>query len=169
MKIAHVLLQDYDSIISNARRVIERIPSDKAEWRPDPKSMAMGRLAMHCATLPSFGVWIVTDDGMDGAAPKEPWPSFKFDSAEAATQQLDTIAAKCRAAIADSSDEQFLTPWPFKYGEKVISNTSRLLSLRGMCLNHIIHHTAQLGVYLRLNSIAVPGIYGPSADEAFVP
>ena len=75
----------------------------------------------------------------------------------------------CRAATAASSDEHLAGPWPFSFGEHIMSNVSRVLTFRMMCINHLIHHTAQLGVYLRLNDIPVPALYGPSADEQWAP
>ena len=92
-----------------------------------------------------------------------------FTTREHCLQQLDESAAKCRAAIAAASNEHLAAPWKFSFGETEISHDSRLLSFRKMCFNHLVHHTAQLGVYLRLNDIPVPALYGPSADEQWAP
>jgi uncharacterized damage-inducible protein DinB len=167
MTIAEVLLLDYDIEISNTRRTLERVPEDKNDWVPHDKSMKLGKLAMHCATMPLFGLYIMEDDGMDLADPnpKRTHASLAFTTREACLQRLDESAAKCRAAIAAASDEHLQTNWPFSFGEHVIGNNSRALTFRQMCFNHMVHHVAQLGVYLRLNEIPVPGLYGPSADE----
>ncbi len=169
MTIAETLLLDLDPEIANTRRILERIPADKPDWVPHAKSMPMGRLAMHCATMPLFGLYILTDEGMDLAAPRHPRTPLVFTTTEDMLGQLDENAARLRTALAAATDDQLTANWPFSFGPQVISNTSRILTYRMMFLNHLIHHTAQLGVYLRLNDIAVPGLYGPSADEQWSP
>jgi uncharacterized damage-inducible protein DinB len=169
MTIAELLLQDYDTEISNTRRTLERVPEDKPDWAPHEKSMKMGRLAIHCATLPMFGYYIIEDDGMDMASSQRLRFDLNFKSREACLQQLDETSAKCRAAIAKASNDHLEAVWKFSFGEKVISQNPRSKTFRTMCFDHLIHHTAQLGVYLRLNDIPVPGLYGPSADEQWVP
>lgn len=169
MSSAELLLQDYDVEIANTRRTLERVPEGKNDWKPHEKSMPLGRLAMHCATLPLFGRYLIEDEGMDLAQPKRPFTPLAFVSREDALKQLDTHAAACRDALAAASDEALATPWRFTYGEQLISESPRSLSFRKMCFNHLVHHTAQLGVYLRLNDIPVPGLYGPSADEPWSP
>lgn len=169
MTIAEILLQDYDTEISNTRRTLERVPEGKNDWKCHDKSMALGKLAMHCATLPLFGYYVIEDDGMDLAAPKRPHVPLAFTTREDALKQLDEAAAKCRASLAAASDEHLQTIWPFTWGEQVISKTPRSHAFRQMFFDHLIHHTAQLGVYLRLNDIPVPALYGPSADEQWSP
>lgn len=169
MSAAELLLEDFDLEISNTRRTLERVPEDKADWAPHEKSMKMGKLAMHCATMPLFGYYILEDDGMDMANSKRPQASLVFESRELCLERLDESAAKCRAALSAASDEDLAKLWPFSFGEHVISNVSRSMTYRMMCFNHLVHHTAQLGVYLRLNDIPVPALYGPSADEQWAP
>ena len=169
MTTSALLLQDFDIEISNTRRTLERVPEDKNDWACHSKSMPLGKLAMHCATMPLFGSYIIEDSGMDLAAPTHPHVPLVFESREACLKQLDEAAAKCRAAIASASDEALAQPWKFTFGEHLISEAPRSLSFRQMCFNHLIHHTAQLGVYLRLNDIPVPALYGPSADEQWSP
>jgi uncharacterized damage-inducible protein DinB len=165
MTISEILLQDFDTEISNTRRTLERVPAGNTAWKCHDKSMPFGRLAMHCATLPMFGYYILEDDGMDMATSKRPHMPLEFTTAENALKQLDECAAKCRAALAAASDEHLSALWKFSFGDQVICNNPRSLTFRQMCFNHLIHHTAQLGVYLRLNDIPVPALYGPSADE----
>ncbi|MDQ2835030.1 MAG: DinB family protein [Acidobacteriota bacterium] len=165
MSIAEILLQDYDTEISNTRRTLERVPEGKNDFKCHEKSMPMGKLAMHCARMPLFGYYILEDEGMDLAAPKRPHIPLVFESREAALAGLDESAAQCRAALAAASDEHMQKIWPFTWGEQVISKSTRALCFRQMFFNHMVHHTAQLGVYLRLNDIPVPSLYGPSADE----
>jgi uncharacterized damage-inducible protein DinB len=105
---------------------------------------------------------------MDIANSKRPQPNFTFTTREACLQQLDESSAKCRAAIAKASDDHLAALWNFSFGEKMISQNPRSKTFRTMCFDHLIHHTAQLGVYLRLNDIPVPGLYGPSADEQWM-
>jgi uncharacterized damage-inducible protein DinB len=169
MTISEILLQDYDVEISNTRRTLERVPEGKNDWKCHDKSMILGRLAMHCATLPLFGHYIIEDDGMDMAVPKRPHMQLEFTTREAALKQLEESAGKCRASIAGASDEHLAAPWKFSFGEHLITNVPRSQTFRMMCFNHLVHHTAQLGVYLRLNDIPVPALYGPSADEQWSP
>jgi uncharacterized damage-inducible protein DinB len=169
MTIAEILLQDFDIEISNTRRTLERVPEGKNDYKCHDKSMELGKLAMHCASLPLFGHYILEDEGMDLAAPKRPHVPLAFTTTAAALTQLDESAAKCRASIAAASDEHLSAQWKFSWGEVIISNGPRSLAFRQMCFNHLIHHTAQLGVYLRLNDIPVPALYGPSADEQWAP
>lgn len=169
MSTASLLLEDFDVEISNTRRTLERVPNGKADWVPHEKSMKLGKLAMHCASMPLFGYYILEDDGMDLANSKREHASLVFESTELCLARLDESAAKCRAALAAASDEHLVAPWPFSFGEHMISKVSRSMTYRMMCINHLIHHTAQLGVYLRLNDIPVPALYGPSADEQWAP
>jgi uncharacterized damage-inducible protein DinB len=169
MTTSELLLEDFDIEIANTRRTLERLPDDKPDWVPHEKSMKLGKLAMHCATLPLFGFYIMEDDAMDMANSKRPQADFTFTTAAAAVARLDDCAAKCRAAIAAASDEHLAQPWRFSFGEHLISQHSRSKSFRVMCFDHLIHHTSQLGVYLRLLNIPVPALYGPSADEQWAP
>jgi uncharacterized damage-inducible protein DinB len=169
MSTANLLLEDFDVGISNTRRTLERVPEDKADWAPHEKSMKLGKLAMHCATMPLFGYYILEDEGMDMAKSTRPQSDLTLTTRAACLQRLDESAAKCRAALAAASDEDLAKAWPFSFGEHKISNLPRSTTYRLMFFNHMIHHTAQLGVYLRLNDIPVPALYGPSADESWSP
>jgi uncharacterized damage-inducible protein DinB len=167
MTTAEILLQDYDMEIANTRRTLDRIPEDKPDYKPHEKSMPMGKLAMHVATLPKFGATILTTPSLDLTTAK--WPDMTFVSREKLLAYFDALAAEARAALAAASDADLSAPWKFSFGDKVISIAPRSLAFRHMFFNHLIHHRAQLGVYLRLNDVPVPGVYGPSADEPFNP
>ena len=167
MKIADILLLDFDKEIENNRRTLERIPDDLGDFKPHDKSMAFGRLAMHCATIPLFGHYIIEDDGMDMAAPKRPHMPLEWKDRATALAALDDAAKKCRASLVSASDEDLQVPWRFSFGAQLIGEAPRAAMFRGLFFDHMIHHVAQLGVYLRLNDIPVPGLYGPSADEPF--
>jgi uncharacterized damage-inducible protein DinB len=172
MTIAETLLLDFDNEISNTRRTLERVPDGadaRPDWKPHEKSMPFGRLAMHCATIPLFGYYLLEDEGMDLAAPKRPHASLVFTNRADMLAQFDDAAARCRAALASASDEQLSANWKFTWGQQTIFEGPRALAYRSMFFDHMIHHVAQLGVYLRLNDIPVPGLYGPSADEQWSP
>jgi uncharacterized damage-inducible protein DinB len=169
LTIAELLLEDFDSEMSNTRRTLERVPEDKPNYKPHEKSMPMGRLAMHCAFLPTFGTHIIQDDSMDLAAPKHPHPDLNFVSREQCLAKFAEAVTACRASLAAASDEHLGQNWRFSWGPQLISNDPRSLSFRRMFFNHLIHHAAQLGVYLRLNDVPVPALYGPSADEQWSP
>jgi uncharacterized damage-inducible protein DinB len=167
MTTAELLLQDYDMEIAMTRRILGAIPDDNPDFKCHAKSMSLGRLAMHVATLPSFGKTILTTPGMNMADPTTKWPDQTFHTRDIALATFDAAASECRAALVVLSDQELAAPWKFSFGDHVISDGPRSLAYRHMCFNHLIHHRAQLGVYLRLNDIAVPGVYGPSADEPF--
>jgi len=172
MTIADILLLDFDNEISNTRRTLERVPDDidtTSTWKPHDKSMPFGRLAMHCATIPLFGHYIIEDDGMDMANSKRPHFPLEWKGRDHALAALDDAAAKCRASLVAASDEALQTPWRFTFGEQLIGEAPRASMFRSLFFDHMIHHVAQLGVYLRLNDIPVPGLYGPSADEQWSP
>jgi uncharacterized damage-inducible protein DinB len=165
MSKAELLLEDFDVEISNTRRTLQRVPEGIHDWAPHAKSTAIGRLAMHCAGLPMFGYYVMEDAGMDMANSSRPHIPLVFTTRAACLELLEESAAKCRAALDAASDEALGARWEFRFGEHLISNVSRSLSYRILCLNHLIHHTSQLGVYLKLNDLPVPACYGPSADE----
>jgi uncharacterized damage-inducible protein DinB len=162
MTIAEILLLDYDAEIQNTRRILERIP-DNAQWKPHDKSMPMGRLAVHVSRLPDFATTILTTDELQLANHK--FPPMVFESTEKLLAELEKTSTEARHALESSSDEKLLANWKLSWGEKVIANGPRATLYRAMFLNHLIHHRAQLTVYLRLNEVPVPGLYGPSADE----
>jgi uncharacterized damage-inducible protein DinB len=167
MTIAEILLQDFDTEMASTRRVLERIPEDNPDYKPHDKSFSMGKLAMHVATLPTFGKVILTTPAMDMKDPKHSFPDNTFRTRDILLTTFTASANECRAALASLSDEQFQEPWRFSFGEHLIANLPRSQTYRLMFFNHMLHHRGQLNVYLRLNNIPVPGLYGPSADEPF--
>jgi len=167
MTTAELLLQDYDMEMAMTRRILERVPEDNPEYKCHDKSMALGKLAMHVATLPGFGTTILTTPGLDLATSTRKWPDMTFRTREIALATFDAAASEARAELAKASDAELAAQWKFSFGEKVLSDGPRSLAFRHMFFNHLIHHRAQLGVYLRLNDVPVPGVYGPSADEPF--
>lgn len=161
MAISAALLPEFDNEIATTRRTLERIPDDKLGWKPHAKSMSLGRLVSHIAELPGFAVAGLSADSMD-MANYQPWEGT---SREEILARFDKNAAAARAAIAAASDEKYLSNWSLTMGGKTIMTLPKIAVVRGFTLNHLIHHRGQFSVYLRLNDIAVPSIYGPSADE----
>jgi uncharacterized damage-inducible protein DinB len=169
MTVAEVLLEDFDSEMAGTRKTLERVPEDTGEFKPHEKSMVMGKLAMHIAAMPVFATYIIEDPGMDMAKPTRERVDLTFRTREIMLDTFDSLAAAARAALAGASDEALAAKWPFRFGDHMIMDESRAKTYRVMFFNHMIHHRAQLGVYLRMNDVPVPGLYGPSADEPFKP
>lgn len=163
MSLNDFLLAEFDAEIKRTRTTLERVPSDKKEFAPHPKSMPLGKLAPHVAQLPRFGETILTTSAFDFSQRKPGQASP--ETAKQLVQALDDGAAAVRTALQKVTDQQWSEPWKLSMGETVLFQGPKFQAYRAMFLNHLIHHRAQLGVYLRLNDIAVPSIYGPSADE----
>jgi uncharacterized damage-inducible protein DinB len=166
MTIAETILPEFDQEMANTRKTLERVPDDKLAWKPHPKSFTMGALAQHLAMMAGWTKETMTLDSFDvappGAPPYQPPP---MKSRQDILDTFDKGVAAARAAIAATSDEQMRKTWSLLNGGKPMFSMPRIAVLRSMIMNHCIHHRAQLGVYLRLNDIPVPSIYGPSADE----
>lgn len=166
MKLSETLLPELDHEMANTRRTLERIPEDKLSWKPHEKSMTMGGLGTHLANIPAWTLNTINDDSLDIAPPGvAPFKNPLAGSRAEILEMFDQNVAAARAAVAGASDEQFLKPWSLLSGGKTIFTMPRITVVRFMVMNHSIHHRAQLGVYLRLNNVPVPAIYGPSADE----
>jgi uncharacterized damage-inducible protein DinB len=165
MKIAEILLLDFDAEMAGTRRTLERIPEKDPQWKPAEKSMPIGRLALHVARLPQFCTKILTTSSLDMA--KEKFPPLIFESTAHLLTELERSAAEAKATLAGCSDEELGKNWQISIGDRVIAEGPRMVLYRTMFLNHLVHHRAQLGVYLRLLGAPVPGLYGPSADEPF--
>jgi uncharacterized damage-inducible protein DinB len=163
MSISELLLPEFDAEMKSTRATLERIPADKPEFAPHPKSMPLGKLAPHVAQLAGFGLSILTTPQLDfSASSYKPLP---LESAAQLVSVLDEGAAKVRSALIALPDEAWKQDWKLLFSGKPLFEGARFLAYRAMFLNHIIHHRAQLGVYLRLNGQPVPAIYGPSADD----
>jgi uncharacterized damage-inducible protein DinB len=162
MPLSQALLPEFDHEMATTRRVLERVPEGKSDWKPHDKSMTLGQLATHVATIPHWGESICGQDSFDvTSAP--PTPEVK--SRQQLLAVFDQAAAAARKAISGASDEQLMKPWSLKAGDQTIFSMPRIAVLRSFIMNHGIHHRGQLSVYLRLNDVPVPSIYGPSADE----
>lgn len=166
MGLSKALLPEFDHEMANTRKTLERVPDDKFDWKPHEKSFAMGALAGHLANLPSWGSLTVGSDSFDMAPGGQPLKAPALSSGKEVLAKFDENVAATRAAIAGASDEDLFKPWTLMSNGKTILTLPKIAVLRSFVMNHLIHHRAQLGVYLRLNDIPVPSIYGPSADEA---
>jgi uncharacterized damage-inducible protein DinB len=166
MPIADSILPEFDHEMSNTRKTLERVPDDKFAWKPHEKSMTLGRLSGHLAEMPGWGIYTLSSESMD-LAPVDgpPVQSPQPKNRQEVLALFDKGVAEMRAALAAAKDDQLLKPWSLLAGGKPIFTMPRIAVIRGMILNHGIHHRAQLGVYLRLNNLPVPALYGPSADE----
>lgn len=167
MAIKDALLPEFDQEMASTRKTLERVPDDKQGWKPHPKSGTMGWLANHIATLVGWTVDTLEKDSFDVA----PADGSKVEMPKTETQKqllavFDQGAARARAALAGATDQQLMQSWSLVAGGKPIFTMPRAAVVRTFVLSHIIHHRAQLGVYLRLNDIPVPSVYGPSADES---
>jgi uncharacterized damage-inducible protein DinB len=165
MAISDALLPEFDHEMANTRKTLERVPDDKFGWKPHEKSFALGDLATHIGNLPSWAALTINQDSFDMAPEGKPIKVPPAGSREEILESFDKNIAAARAAIAGASDEELFKPWSLLSGGNKIFSLPRVAVLRSFVMNHIIHHRAQLGVYLRLNDIPVPSIYGPSADE----
>jgi uncharacterized damage-inducible protein DinB len=161
--ISELLLPEFDEEMKKTRATLERIPADKREFAPHPRSMPLGRLAPHVAQLASFGLTVLTTPEFDFATGS--YKPVPLESAAQLVSLLDEGAAQTRNALLGTPDYAWTQNWKLMMQGKTIFEGPRFLAYRQMFLNHIVHHRAQLGIYLRLNEEKVPAIYGPSADE----
>jgi uncharacterized damage-inducible protein DinB len=156
------VLPEFDQEMANTRKSLERVPEDKLSFKPHAKSMSLGGLATHLATINHWAEAILGLDSFDvSSAPRN--PELKSRAEILAT--FDKNTATARKAIASATDGDLMKPWSLVAGGKTIFSMPRIAVVRSFILSHTIHHRAQLGVYLRLNDVPVPSIYGPSADE----
>jgi uncharacterized damage-inducible protein DinB len=166
MAIREAMLQEYDREMATTRRLLERVPAEHADWAPHPKSTPLGRLASHLAEIPRWVEPALTRDELDFAAPgSESYRAPPFESVERLLAFFDASVARARAAITSTEDGAFMATWTLRAGERTIFTLPRAAVIRGFILNHSIHHRGQLSVYLRMQNVPLPPVYGPTADE----
>lgn len=162
MPISELLVTEWDQEGANTRKALERVPADKWDWKPHPKSGTLGWMASHIATLPHFAITTIDTSDFDidsgGERPK-------VDGHSRLLPVFNEQLKKGHEAISRVTDEQLREIWTLKWQGKVLFSMPKYNVIRGMCFNHIIHHRAQLTMYLRTLDIPVPALYGPSADE----
>ncbi len=162
MSVSTLLLPEFDQEMKVTRTLLERVPM-KPDFLPHPKSMTLGKLAAHVAELPGFGLTVLTTPQLDFA--KSNFAPTPFESPAQLIKLMDDGAAKVRSTLASMPDDVWKQNWRLAFGDKTIFAGERFLAYREMFLNHLVHHRAQLGVYLRLNDVPLPSTYGPTADD----
>ncbi len=164
MSMAQSILGELEQENVATRRILERIPADKLEWRPHEKSMTIGQLGLHIARKAGVVAEMASQNEIEmpdfSAGPPQPASTDEILSA------LDEANATANQIVGNLSDEQMGESWTAKMGETPIMTMPKAGLLRGILLNHGYHHRGQLSVYLRLLDVSVPSVYGPSADEA---
>jgi uncharacterized damage-inducible protein DinB len=164
--ISQSLLPEFDHEMANSRKTLERVPEDKPDFAPHPKSMKLSRLAGHLAELPMWAKVTLGQDELDMNPPGgSPYKPGVMTTRRDLLANFDEHVKQARAEIANTSDETMMRPWTLKNAGQTLFTMPKVAVLRGFVMNHMIHHRAQLGVYLRMNGVPVPGLYGPSADE----
>jgi uncharacterized damage-inducible protein DinB len=164
MRIADLLLPELEKELAITRTVLERVPDDRAEWKPHEKSFSMAHLAQLVSRMPSWVPMIMTMTELDIAPKDGPKSGYTTEKTATLLAEFDRNAAAAREAIAGASDEEFAVTWTLKAGGAEMEKDTRYQMLRSTVLNHLVHHRAQLGIYLRLVDERVPAMYGPTAD-----
>lgn len=163
MPIRDMILPEFDHEMTNTRKLLECVPDDKLDYKPHEKSMSMRHLAGHVTDMAKWSVTTMQTEALELELDK--YQPFLPKSRKELLEAFDNNVKEGRAALAAATDEQFGVAWSLKAGGKTFFTMPRSAVVRSMVINHIIHHRAQLGVYLRLNNVEFPGMYGPSADE----
>jgi len=162
MPFSQTLLPEFDEEMKNTRRLLEAVPDGRLDYKPHPKSMTLGQLATHVAQMPSWAATTLDVELLEFG------PDFKPQLANSRAELLEIFdkgVADARPKIAAAGDADWQKIWTLKFAGKTILSMPRAAIMRSTVMNHMVHHRAQLGVYLRLNEVAIPGMYGPSADE----
>ena len=165
MSLKERMLAELEQEMATTRRVLERVPEKRAAWQPHPKSKTLGELAVHLARVPG---WIASVAGLasfDMAPPGGRPPDPGFESTARLLQTFDQNVAAARSALAGTGDGDLDTPWTMQRGGKDMLRITRADLFRVLLLNHMIHHRGQLTVYLRMNDVPLPIVYGRTADE----
>jgi len=162
MSIAQMILPEFDQEMASTRKMLERVPDGKFQYQPHAKSMTLGRLAAHVAELPSYTTATLSVESMDFTGEEKP---FTPVTRQEVLDAFDKYVAEARSMLAAASDEELAKIWTLTFKGQRIFSMPRTAVLRTMVMSHLIHHRAQLGVYLRLCDVEIPGMYGPSADE----
>jgi uncharacterized damage-inducible protein DinB len=160
MRIAEEFISELDYELPASRKVLERVPGDRGAWKPRSRSSAFGHLAQLVARMPRTMADIVRGIDLDLASA----PPYSLEPTETLLREFDTNVQDVRRVLLAAPDGDFTLDWHLRYGPQVLSSGRRKDVLRNT-INHFVHHRAQLAVYLRLNEIPVPCLYGPTADE----
>jgi uncharacterized damage-inducible protein DinB len=167
MPIADAVLPEFDQEMASTRKLLERLPDEHKDWKPHEKSWPLGSLAIHLCNLPVWAVMTLQQTELDVNPPGgAPWKSPAYTDRAAALAMFDDNVKAARAAIAATSDKDYMVDWSLKNAGHTLMTLPRVVCLRSFVLNHMIHHRGQLTVYLRLKNVPLPSIYGPTADDA---
>lgn len=161
MSIVEGLKMELEHEAPITRKMLERVPTDKLDWRPHEKSMKLGMLASHIAEIPGWVAPTLNDSEWDASGYVLP----NHPSTAAIVADYDKCVAEALGSMGGQSDESLMLPWALKMDGRTVFEMPRIVCFRNFILNHVVHHRAQLGVYLRLLGVPVPATYGPSADE----
>ncbi len=163
MPLVDALLPEFDHEMTTTRRLLERVPDDRLDWKPHARSWPLGTLSQHVAMLPVWGSMTLTRSDLDLTGYEQP-PAIR--SRGELLDVFDQNVTATRAALVGKTDAELLAPWSLTRDGQVLFTMPRVGVWRSFVMSHLIHHRGQLSVYLRLQDIPVPSIYGPSADEA---
>jgi uncharacterized damage-inducible protein DinB len=161
---SEAIIRELEHEAGQTRKMLQRVPMDQKDWKPHEKSMSLGRLATHVAELPRWITMTLHTDELDLLNPQ--WKSSKVITTEELVALHDQSIQEAVEALRNAGDEVMMNKWSLRKGEAVFFTMPRISVIRTMSMNHIIHHRGQLSVFLRLLHIPVPGMYGPSADDA---
>jgi len=162
MPLVDMLLPEFDHEMATTRKLLERVPDDRLSWTPHAKSFTLGQLAQHVATIPMWGTMTLTLNELDLAGGFENPPA---KSRAALVKLFDDNAAKARTELTGKTDAELMAPWVLKRGADTIFSMPKASVWRSFVMNHLVHHRAQLSVYLRMQDVPLPAMYGPTADE----
>jgi uncharacterized damage-inducible protein DinB len=162
MGIAEALIPEFDEELAATRRVLERVPEHSSDWKPHPKSMPFDRLATLVAEMPGWFVNVLTEPVLEIPVPFTP---LVLGSRQEMLDLFDEHVAAARETLLKTADGEFDRTWTLRFGGEDVFTLPKNVVYRRMVMNHLVHHRAQLMVYLRMNEIPVPGVYGASADE----
>lgn len=166
MSIAELLVPEFDQEMAGTRKVIEKVPEEKLNWKAHPKSNTIGWVASHLVEIPGWVEGTLTSESWDIHPPGgEAYKTPPFTNRKQALELFDANVAAARKAIAATSDQEFAKEWSLLMQGKPLFTMTKYAVVRNMVINHSIHHRGILTVYLRLNDISIPGLYGPSGDE----
>jgi len=169
MALAQMLLPEFDAEMASTRRLLECVPDGKAAWQPHQKSMTLGRLATHVADLAGRATAVMTQDEWDPRPPGVNVQPQVLETRQQLLAKFEEGSRTAREALAATGDAAFARSWTMKREGKPMYTGARLDAYRRIAMNHLVHHRAQLGVYLRLLGVPIPGMYGPSADDMAKP
>ena len=160
------MLPEFDHETATTRLLLERVPEDKASWRPHVKSMSLGELAAHVASIPAWAPVTLKETEFDtNPIGGQPYVSPQFETTAKLLETYDRGIKAARAMLAATTDGEMMVAWTLKSGGRMMFNMPRAAVFRSFIMNHTIHHRGQLSVYLRLCDVALPPIYGPTADS----